>query len=94
MGKSVADPDRDSTGYLVKEGRFLAVVDFRLSEEEDRHGEPRISGGQLEPRGEAPDGALEGPLVIHAASGFSIHLEITGRLPQGRFAFRIRHPHS
>mgnify|MGYP001146764291 CR=1 FL=1 len=84
---------RKNLGYLVKDREFISVVNFRLDQEEDEWGRPRVYGSmELKSKHSRP-ADYEGPLTIHTNQGYSLNIEITRHLARGLYAFRVRRAH-
>ncbi|MFP4559865.1 MAG: hypothetical protein ACLFRB_05110 [Thiohalorhabdus sp.] len=81
---------RKNLGYLVKDREFISVVNFRLDQEQDEWGRPRVYGDmELKGKNRKPTD-YEGPLTIHSNQGYSLNLEITRYLAKGRYAFQVK----
>jgi hypothetical protein len=81
------DTEMTGSGYLLRGSEFVSPVDFHLRTGADPDGIPAAEGEMTPKRGKGV-GRKGDTFTLHTQAGYSLTVEITGRLAGGRLGFR------
>lgn len=79
--------EMSGSGYLLRGTELVSPVDYRLRTGADPEGGTGAEG-ELSPKRRHGVGRKGDRFVLHTRAGYSLTVEITGRLAGGRLTFR------